>query len=71
MALLQATIDHARSNSSLYKTRLSGLELRSLATFKDQQKSPFLTSVDIVANGHKLHCVSQSEVLRVLSVKKT
>lgn len=68
MELLQATIDHARGNSSLYKERFSGFALSSFATLKDLQKLPFLTSVDIVERGHQLHCVSQSEVMRIITM---
>lgn len=68
MELLRATIDHVCRNSSLYKKRLAGLELSSLTTFCDLQKIPFLTSSDIVVDGHKLHCVSQSEVVRIITM---
>jgi phenylacetate-coenzyme A ligase PaaK-like adenylate-forming protein len=68
MELLQATIEHARSNSSLYKKRFSGLTLSLLVTARDVEKIPFLTSADIVERGHQLHCVSQSEVVRIITM---
>ncbi len=68
MELLQTTIEHARTNSSLYKKRFSGFTLSSLVTVKDLQKLPFLTSADIVERGHQLHCVSQSEVVRIITM---
>lgn len=68
MELLRATIDHACRNSSLYRERFTGLELNSLMACNDLQNIPFLTSEDIVGYGHALHCVSQSEVVRIITM---
>lgn len=68
MELLQATIEHARSNSLLYEKRFSGFTLSSLVTVRDVEQIPFLTSADIVERGHQLHCVSQSDVVRIITM---
>lgn len=65
---LKQTVEHARANSSLYRQRLSGLDVDSPVGCQDLEKIPFLTSADIVERGHQLHCISQSEVARIITM---
>jgi phenylacetate-coenzyme A ligase PaaK-like adenylate-forming protein len=68
MERLRQTVSHVMRNSPLYIKRLSGLKIESLLCRNDLEKIPFLTSEDIVESGHLLHCVSQSEVVRIITM---
>ena len=65
---LRRTVEHARRNSVLYKKRFKNLDVDSLGGIKDLAMLPFVTSGDIANLGHQLHCVSQSEVARIITM---
>lgn len=68
MKRLRQTIEHARCHSSLYRKRFSALDVDALIESKDLAQLPFLTGADVVERGHQLHCVSQSEVVRIITM---
>ena len=68
MERLRQTVAHVLCNSPLYTKRLSGLKIESLRGRIDLEEIPFLTSEDIVESGYLLHCVSQSEVVRIITM---
>ncbi len=69
MAVLRRTVRHALSGSSFYRESLAGLDPGSLQTVEDLGRLPLLTSADIIHHGHRLLCVSQSRVSRVITLQ--
>ena len=68
IARLRQTVEHARRNSTFYKKSFKNLDAGSLAGIKNLAALPFVTSDDIANLGHQLHCVSQSEVVRIITM---
>ncbi|MFT5700079.1 MAG: phenylacetate-CoA ligase [Desulforhopalus sp.] len=68
MRRLRDTVSYAHKNSSLYKKRFQDLSLHGLVKRADLETLPFLTTADVVSHGHLLHCVSQSEVARIITM---
>ena len=66
---LRSSVSYARENSPLYKTRFQGIDPESLLKREDLARLPFITATDVVEQGHLLHCVSQSEVARVITMQ--
>ena len=68
MGLLRKTISYARNNGSLYGKRFADIDVNSFKTITDLEHLPFLTAADVIDHGHLLHCVSQSEVARIITM---
>jgi phenylacetate-coenzyme A ligase PaaK-like adenylate-forming protein len=66
---LRRTVHHALAGSSLYRQRLAGLDPERLRTARDLDRIPLLDSRDIVVAGHRLQCISQSRVARVVTLQ--
>jgi phenylacetate-CoA ligase len=69
MVALRRTVHHALAGSSLYRQRLAGLDPEMLRTAGDLGRIPLLDNRDIVADGHRLQCISQSRVARVVTLQ--
>jgi phenylacetate-coenzyme A ligase PaaK-like adenylate-forming protein len=69
MKSLRNTVRHAIANSSLYRKIYGEFDADSLQSLRDMAKIPFLTSHDIQVEGHRLLCVSQSKVDRVITLQ--
>jgi phenylacetate-CoA ligase len=69
MQSLRQTLQYAREMSPLYRERLAGFDFTSLRTVADLEKIPLLTGMDIAEHGHRLLCLSQSRVARVVSLQ--
>jgi len=68
MELVRNIVSYARSNSPLYGKWFGHFDLNSLKSFEDLKRLPLLTASDVVEHGHLLHCVSQSEVARIITM---
>jgi phenylacetate-coenzyme A ligase PaaK-like adenylate-forming protein len=69
MKSLRKTVRHAIANSSFYKENYAECAPDSLQSPCDIAKIPFLTGRDIQVEGHRLLCVSQSKVERVITLQ--
>ncbi len=69
MQSLRKTVRHAIANSSLYRKQRADFDPDCLQLPEDLAKLPFLTSSDIQTEGHRLLCVSQSKVERVITLQ--
>lgn len=68
MEVLRRTVHHAQAHSPLYRERLNGLDPDSLTSFAALNRIPLLTTTDVATEGHRLLCLSQSRVARVVSL---
>ncbi|BHH81862.1 hypothetical protein LA52FAK_01510 [Desulforhopalus sp. 52FAK] len=68
MSLVRKTVSYARNNSSLYGKRFANTDVNSFKTIGDLEHLPFLTAKDVIDHGHLLHCVSQSQVARIITM---
>ena len=69
MTSLRRTVEHACAKSPWYRERLDGFELASLRTAADLSRLPLLSSAELAAHGPRLVCVSQSEVVRIITLQ--
>ena len=69
MASLRRTVEHACAKSPWYRERLDGFDPASLRTSSDLSRLPLLTSAELAAHGSRLVCVSQSEVVRIITLQ--
>jgi hypothetical protein len=69
MEALRRTVKRALAGSSLYRERLSGLDPATLRTRDDLRGIPLLSAADVVSFGHRLLCVSQGLVARVITLR--
>lgn len=68
MSLVRKTVSYARNNSSLYGKCFANIDVDGFQTIADLEYLPFLTATDVINNGYLLHCVSQSEVARIITM---
>ena len=73
LQLLKKTLSHAVTNNSFYRESLSALPSADgfsvLKSLQDIKHLPFTGPDDIKDNSHKLLCVSQSRVARVVTMQ--
>lgn len=69
LAALRRVLRHVLRHSSLYRERFAHLDPETVQDRRDLQNIPFLTSEDIVRQGHRLLSVSQSRVTRVITLQ--
>ncbi len=65
---LRETLSWAKERSTFYRGLLRRHDPQELATLKDLSSFPFTTSVDLKRQPHQFLCVSQSEVVRVVTL---
>jgi phenylacetate-CoA ligase len=63
------TLWYGIRNSPLYRERFANLDPECLQVHSDLQTIPFLTTADILEQGHRLLSVSQSRVARVITLQ--
>lgn len=66
---LRETIDWAKARSPFYRERLAGFSGRDVASLEDLKKLPFTTPEDIRCQPLRFLCVSQSEVVRIVTLQ--
>ena len=65
---LRSTLHYALKHSPYYREQLAGCDPEQLKTYGDLEEIPFLTPHAITKQGHRLLCVSQSRVARVVTL---
>ncbi len=69
MHAVKELVQYAIGKSALYRERYANIDIESLNTFADLETLPFLTSEDVKTDGHRLLCVSQAKVERVVTMQ--
>lgn len=69
MQLLRKSVADARTRSGFYAEHFAGIDNGDLKTRGDLCRLPFLTAKDIIESGHRMQCVSQSEVVRIITMQ--
>ncbi|WP_319548366.1 DVU_1553 family AMP-dependent CoA ligase [Desulfogranum marinum] len=68
MQALRSTLHYAAEHSAYYRQQLAGCDPDRLQTRHDLETIPFLTPSTITKQGHRMLCVSQSRVARVVTM---
>lgn len=69
MQLLRKSVAHARTKSGFYAQQFAGIKIDDLQTRGDLSRLPFTQAEDITESGHRMQCVSQSEVVRIITMQ--
>lgn len=69
MRQLRMAVAGARTKSGFYAERFSGVDIDDVQTRGDLSRLPFIQPEDIIESGHRMQCVSQSEVVRIITMQ--
>jgi phenylacetate-CoA ligase len=64
---LRETLEYVTEKSPFYRRSLGGFARKELLDFDDMARLPFTTAQDLRDNGPQFLCVSQSEIVRVIT----
>ena len=68
---LRETVEHARTRSPFYLSRLAGIRGSDLNSLDDISTLPFTSPADILENDLRFLCVSRSEIERVVTLRSS
>ncbi len=69
LAALRHLVDYARERSPYYREKLADVEAEGLRSLSHLAGLPTTSSDDIIEEGHRMLCVSQSKVARVVTMQ--